>query len=194
MKIRTLVFTLALGLPAVTLADVDKNDPMNDKSNDKMEKTGKLSESDAKVVENLHMVNQMEIDMGRVAASRATAPVKTYANMLIMDHTKADKELTAFAKKQGMSPIPSDMSESEHKDMMESQAKLKSLKGPELDRAYLNMMVEGHDKLLAKIDSEMGSIDNKDLQKMVTDFKPVVQKHADDARKLQANAPVSRTP
>lgn len=190
MKIRTLVFTLALGLPAVTLADVDKNDQMKDK----MEKTGKLSESDGKVVSNLHMVNQMEIDMGKIAASRASAPVKTYANMLITDHTKIDKELIAFAKKNGMSSIPAEMSEAEHKDMMENQAKLKGLKGPEFDREYLNMMVEGHDKVLAKIDSEMGSVDNKDLQKLLTDIKPVFQKHADEARKLQSNAPVSRTP
>jgi predicted outer membrane protein len=47
------------------------------------------------------------------------------------------------------------------------------------------MMVTGHEKVLAKIDSSMGSIENADLKSMIENVKPTIQKHADQARDLQ---------
>src|SRR5262249_34261794 len=161
---RMLVLALALAVPTLATAD-DKTD----KTDKTMDTSAKLSDSDSKIVSHFHGVNQMEIDLGKVAQQRGTAKVKQYAMMIVRDHQKADKALTAFAKKRGMSTIPTDptMSEADHKDMMDSAAKLKAMKGADFDREYLNMMVMGHDKELAKIDSEISGATDKDLGKLL---------------------------
>ncbi len=196
MKTRMLAVILALGLPSVALADKNKPDTSeNMQKTDKNEKSA-LADSDQKVLAHLHAVNQMEIDVSKIAMTNGTTQVKQFATTMVRDHGKADKDIADFAKKHGMKQIAPDesMTEADKKDLMEAETKLKGLKGAEFDREYLKMMVEGHDKELAKIDTEIGDVQDPDLKKMLTDLKPTLQKHADEARKLQANAPVSQQP
>lgn len=178
MKIRTLVFAAVLLAPAFGLAD---------------SKGEKLSDSDAQVIAHIHAVNQMEIDLGKLAQKNATDPVKSYGSTLVKDHSSADKDLTAFAKSHGIAKIPDDksMSDDDKKMMKDEKSKLKNLKGADFDREYLGQMVTGHETELAKLDSEIaGSID-KDLSTMLQSLKPVLQRHEDEAKKLQNNAPAA---
>src|SRR5215208_3381849 len=121
MKIRALAIVTALALPTLALADDDKSKPppadkTTDKSTDKatdksMDKTNekttnaptdkapgktdkaaKLSDGDMKIVAHLHHVNQMEIDLGKLAQKSGTASVKSYAETLVSDHQSNDKD------------------------------------------------------------------------------------------------------
>jgi putative membrane protein len=193
MKIRALAIISALALPAVALAD-DKTPADNTKSDTTKSDTAsaKLSDSDAKIVAHLHHVNQMEIDLGKAAQKSGTAGVKTYGETLVTDHQSADKDLTSFAKTHKLATIPADKpmtdaDKQEDKEMQSQVTKLKSLKGAEFDREFLNMMAAGHDKELAKIDVAMGAATDPDLQSMLKATKPVLQRHADQARDLQKN-------
>jgi putative membrane protein len=68
-------------------------------------------------------------------------------------------------------------------------AHIKTLKGADFDKEFLNMMVQGHEKVLAKVDTLSSSVANTDLQTMLKDLKPALQKHADQARDLQKSQP-----
>jgi len=188
MKIRALAIISALALPAVALAD-DKTPADTTKSDPA---SAKLSDSDAKIVAHLHHVNQMEIDLGKAAQKSGTAGVKTYGQTLVTDHQSSDKDLTSFAKTHKLATIPADKpmtdaDKQEDKEMQSQVTKLKSLKGAEFDREFLNMMAAGHDKELAKIDVAMGAATDPDLQSLLKATKPVLQRHADQARDLQKN-------
>lgn len=188
MKIRALAITAALALP--TLAIADTTTPKAAAT----EKTAKLTSDEIKIVAHLHHVNQMEIDMGKWAQKTGTATVKGYGETLINDHTSADKDLTAFAKKRGLSSIPADKpttdaERQDEKDMTIAMAKLKTLKGAEFDKEFLTMMTKDHDKELTKIDAAMGTVTDSELKAMLTTVKPVLQRHSDQARDLQKNAP-----
>lgn len=155
----------------------------------KGEKGGKLSDADIKVIAHLHHVNQMEIALGKEAQRQGTKSVKDYASTLVTDHQTADKDLTAFAKAHQLTAIPADkpMTDADRqddKDMTQAMAHLKTLKGADFDKAYLNMMVSGHDKELTKIDVAISSTSDPDLKSMLQNVKPVLQRHADQARDL----------
>lgn len=162
------------------------------KSDTKTEKTAKLSDSEMQIVAHIHHVNQLEIDLGKMAQkSGSTQAVKSYGQMLVKDHSQNDRELTALAKKHGQK-IPSETAsnESDKKEMQDEKDavnKLKNMKGADFDREYLSMMVDGHDKELAKIDTELGQVNDSDLSGLIKDMKPVLQRHADQARDLQKN-------
>jgi putative membrane protein len=153
-------------------------------------KTGeKLSDADIKTIAHLHHVNQMEITLGKEAQRQGTQKVKDYAGTLINDHQQADKDLTAFAKAHHLTAIPADKptadaDRQDDKDMTQAMAKLKTLKGADFDKEYLNMMVSSHDKELTKIDVEISAASGADFKNLLQSVKPMLQRHADQARDL----------
>jgi putative membrane protein len=212
MKIRGLAIISALALPTLAFAqatptdttkpdttknDTTKADPKPDTTKPDMnDKSAKLSDGDSKIIAHLHHVNQMEIDLGKAAQKNGTASVKNYGSNLVTDHQMADKDLTAFAKAHKLATIPAEKPESdadkqEAKEMTTQAAHLKMLKGADFDREFLSMMAAGHDKELAKIDVSMGAATDPDLQSMLKSVKPVLQRHADQARDLQKNPQAS---
>jgi putative membrane protein len=209
MKIRALAIITALALPMGALADqpappappdqaTDKpvDQPPVDKPTGKPTKGAKLADGDVKIIAHLHHVNKMEIDLGKVAQKAGTAQVKAYGETLERDHMTANKDLVAFAKQNKLNAIPADKPDNEadkqaHKEMMSKVSRLKTLKGAEFDREFLNMMMSGHDQELAKIDTSISSASNPELQAMLKNVKPMLQRHADQARDLQKSPQAS---
>jgi putative membrane protein len=183
MTFKTLLLAFAIAIPGPAIAD-QKHD------NTTTKKAEKLTEADTKVVAHLHHVNQMEIEMGKLAQKSGTAPVKRYGEMLVRDHSKSDKDVKAFAKKRGLAKIPAvkpetDAEKAEHAKMMTNMAGLKKLEGSDFDREYLRMMVEGHDGELAKTPTFVSTASDADLKTMLENRKTTLQKHSDSARELQ---------
>ena len=190
MKIM-LALVAALALPSLALADDMKKTDAPAKT-----ATTKMDDGDVKLVAHVHHVNQMEMDMGKLAAAKATGGTRTYGQTLMKDHQDGDKDLTAFAKKKGIAKIPADVpptgaDKQEMADMMAKVAELKKLKGAEFERQFLMMMADGHDKELAKLDAALPNIKDADLAAKMRDLRPVLQRHADTARDLQKNAPTA---
>ena len=191
MKIRSiasLALGVALALPAAASADNSAKTPAA--------APVKLADGDVKVIAHLHHVNQMEIDLGKAAQNSTSSGVKSFGDTLVKDHGASDQELTTFIKAHKLTAIPADKAETDadkadQKDMMAQVAKVKAMKGPEFDKAFLQMMATGHDKELAKIDTALASVVDADLKVMLTATKPVLQKHADTARDLQKTAQAS---
>jgi len=183
MKLRTLAIITALALPSLAIAD-DTNPAKP------AEKAAKLSAGDVKIVAHLHHVNQMEIDLGKAAQKSGTAAVKSYSETLVADHQSADKDLTSLAKQHSLATIPADKPDTdagkqEQKDMAKAVAHLKTLKGAEFDKGFLSMMVSDHEKEIAKIDLALAATTDADLQTFLKSVRPVLQRHADQARDLQ---------
>lgn len=160
------------------------------------EKAAKLADADVKIMAHQQHVNKMEIDLGKLAQKNGSAAVKNYAEALEKDHTTANKDLMAFAKQRKLAAIPADKPQTEadkqeHKTMMASVARIKQIKGPEFDREFLTMMVQDHDKELAKIDVAIGNATDPDLQALLKAVKPVLQRHSDQARDLQKTVTTS---
>ncbi len=213
MNIKALVFVAALAIPAIATAQSGSTTSGSTTGSTKSgssqgtsstQGTGsqaggmngakagaKLEGADLEVVSHLNHVNKMEIDMGKLAQKQGTGKVKQYGATLIKDHTAANKDLAAMAKKKGVAKIPaekptSEAMQKEHQDAMDAMAKMKKLKGAEFDREFLTMMVADHDKTIARVDSAMATAQDPELKTFLSTIRPTLQRHADQARQLQS--------
>ena len=167
----------------------------NDESADlNKTKTGqeKLSSAELQIVAHVHRVNQFEIDLGKLAQKKGTSTdIKDFGKMLVDDHQAADKNAMALVKDHGQK-IPKEMTTNEEdkneiKDNKLAYNRMKKETGAAFDKDFLDTVVKGHEKELAKTDSAIGEVQSDDLKTMLKDIKPVLQRHADRARELQKN-------
>lgn len=125
-----------------------------------------------------------EVEMGKLGAQKATDPeVKKYAQKIVADHTKANKELMAAAKGKSLEvPTEPDMM---HKGMME-KFEHQSADG-DFNHDYMQQMVRDHKKVIevfqsaandSTLDPEMRALAKKTL--------PTLEAHLADAQKLEA--------
>ena len=77
------------------------------------------------------------------------------------------------------------MSAAEKTDLDTEKGKLQTLKGTAFDQELLPMMVKAHDAELAKADANIKIASDPQLKTMLEELKPVLQKHADEARSLE---------
>ena len=184
MKMTNILCAVVLGLPLVAAADPKATPPT---TSTPANPSAKLTELDTQMIAHQHAVNQQEIAMGKLAQANGSAAVKKYGATLVKDHTQGDKDITALAKKKGISTIPADtaMSESDKKDQADMTAKMKAEKGAKFDRDFVDMMSAAHDREITKIDADIAVVTDADLKAALQKVKPVLQSHSDTAKSLQ---------
>lgn len=124
-----------------------------------------VSNSDANFVRDVTDLNNTEVDLSRLAADRSSnAEVKKFAQMTVADHTAAGDKLSSIASSNSIEIAPKDK---DVKKTDDEQAKLEKEQGADFDRAYINAMIDGHDKLLSKLDSRVDKQGNRDNPSVV---------------------------
>jgi len=113
-----------------------------------------VKSGDKDFVKDLAIDGTAEVELGRMALDRAaTSEVKTFAQMMVDDHTKANESLTALASRNNI-PVASAMDD-KHNDLRD---KLSKKTGADFDKDYIDAMVDGHkdvlDKLGSRVDKE----------------------------------------
>lgn len=204
MKIKSLLFAAALALPVFASAqapDYEKSTAPGSTTDAPDQKTptkpppataanAKLSNDEVMIISHVHRVNVMEVDMGKQAKIKGTDAVKRYGEMLVQDHSSSDKELIAMAKKKGLAKIPAEKPQTEAekqamKETREKMAGIARLEGADFDRAYVQAMVEGHEKELAMSDELIAKATDPDLETFLEARKSTLRRHAQTAKELQ---------
>jgi putative membrane protein len=130
---------------------------------------GKLSEKDKAFMMNAAKGGMMEVEWGKLAAQNGqNADVKKFGNRMVTDHSKANNELMALAKEEGVA-LPA----------TKSGGKWKS------DKDYMDMMVKDHEKDLAEFQAEASGGTDPDLKKFADKTSKMVQKHLAMAKEIQ---------
>jgi putative membrane protein len=110
-----------------------------------------ISRSDRDFVKDAAIANMAEIDLGRMALEKGTdANVKKFAQMMIDDHTKANDALQTVASENKVE-MPAQVDD----DHREKAEKLGSKSGMDFDRDYADMMAEGHENFVNKLESRI---------------------------------------
>ena len=142
-----------------------------------------LNSSDSDFLKKAAKGNLTEIDLGRLAARKAANPeVKQFANRMIRDHSKANRELMTLAASKGLN-VPTSAPFSEDA----SAAHLKMLSGKSFDEAYVKMMVEDHKEDVADFQQESQSATDSDVKNFASKVLPVLQSHLDKITQIQAD-------
>lgn len=141
------------------------------------------------LLEQLHYVNQQEIKLGQLAEKNAMSPeVKSFASMMVKDHTAMDQKLMDYAKTQGVKVAdkPKAANDMEKKMMAQDKATLEELqvlKGAAFDSGYMAGQVGNHDATLGKVMAAKQAMPTMDpqLTAMMQELTTKVPQHREQA-------------
>ncbi len=141
--------------------------------------------TDANIFAKLDEANSGEVSMAKVMLGKTkSADVKAFANLMVTDHTKLKNGGAALAKKLNITPMPP-ANDGTPKDVADMTEKLNAGSGTSLDKAYIDGIVEDHQKDIADLKEWSGIAKAPELKQMIVSAIPTVQKHLDHALMLQ---------
>ena len=126
-------------------------------------------------------INMEEIKLGKLAQQKGTmSHVKELGKMMVTAHTQAMAGLTALAKT-AMVKLPA----VESQKIMDTYKMLSEKKGKDFDKAYSDMMVEGHKEAIALFEKTNSNTKDAYVKKMTTSMIPKLKTHLEHAEMCQ---------
>jgi putative membrane protein len=131
-----------------------------------------------------------EVEASRLALEKsASADVKEFANRMITDHSKANDELAALAKKYDIE-VPDSTTLTK-----QAKEKILDMRDESFDAAYADNQVKAHEEAIELFKKEANTVTD-DRVKGATELKgfaqkmlPALEKHLGMAKTLQAAHP-----
>jgi putative membrane protein len=120
-----------------------------------------------------------EVEIAKLAKDRAQNPrVKNFAEMMIKDHTAANNDLMTIARDKSVT-LPSTLGK--HQDHLEDLSKKN---GAEFDKAYMKMMVDGHEDVVSDFEKCAQNGTDPDVKTYASQKLPTVRMHLDSAKAI----------
>ncbi len=149
----------------------DENEAKFDDVNDK-------KEDDSEYLVAAAEVDMKEIELGKLAQQKSTnADVKALGKMMVEQHEKAAADTKALAAKKNIS-LPAtltDKVQDAYKDMNDKA-------GHDFDKAYADKMVEGHEKMIEKMEKASEKATDEDIRMWAANMLPVLRTHLEHAK------------
>lgn len=145
--------------------------------------------NDAQIASIVVTANQVDIDAGQLAQSTSTnAEVKAFAKQMITDHTAVNKSATELVAKLKVTPQDNPTSQSLKSGGDKNLAHLKSLKGTQFDKAYLEHEVTYHQQVIDALDKILiPGATNAELKALLVKVRPAFVAHLEHAKKLNVS-------
>jgi putative membrane protein len=141
----------------------------------------KARNPDRKFAEEATQAGLAEIEAGKIAQTQASAaPVKSFAEQMVTDHTKATDQLRQIALSKGLM-----LSTSTDRSHARKLDKLSEFHGPEFDREYMRMMVSEHKKTVSLFEKEAKSGKDPELKNFAASLLADLQKHLHMAQSIE---------
>lgn len=126
-----------------------------------------------------------EVEASKLAVQKASDPkVKSFAQHMVADHTKANEALKKAASAEGVT-LPAGL-DAEHKDKV---AKLEGLSGKEFDDAYKTQMVDDHKTTVAMFEDKVKENPKTPIGSFAADTLPTLRTHREMAEDLAGGTP-----
>ena len=137
---------------------------------------------DAKFAVDAANGGMTEIQLSQLAATKAVnSKIKEFADMMVMDHTKAGGELKAVAMTKNIT-----LPDSVNADSKKAIADLSAKSGADFDKAYVDKMVADHKATVDMFESASKSLKDPDLKAFVDKTLPTIKGHLDHINKIKA--------
>ena len=144
--------------------------------------------TDAQIASIVVTANQVDIDAGNLAAAQSgNAEVKAFGQLMVKDHTGVNKSATDLVTRLKVTPQDNPTSESLKAGGVTNVAHLKTLKGADFDRAYVDHEVAYHEAVIDALDKTLiPNAKNEELKALMVKVRPAFVAHLEHARQLQA--------
>lgn len=137
-------------------------------------------EDDSEFVVMAAEVDMKEIELGKLAQQKAAdAEVKAYGQMMVDNHTKSSQTTKDLAQRKNIT-IP--MGETEK--ITEAKQDLQDKTGKDFDEAYIDMMVDSHEKTIDKMERASENAKDADIRMWAANMLPTLRTHLDEAKRL----------
>jgi putative membrane protein len=145
--------------------------------------------TDAQIASIVVTANQVDIDAGKLAASKArNAEVKKFARLMVTDHTGVNKSAVELVTKLKVTPEDNETSQSLKAGGEKNIAALKALKGAAFDKAYVDHEVAYHQAVLDAVDKTLiPGARNAELKALLVKVRPAFVAHLEHAKHVQAS-------
>jgi putative membrane protein len=145
--------------------------------------------NDAQIASIVVTANQVDIDAGELAASRSSNDeVKSFARLMVTDHTGVNKAAIDLAAKLKVTPQDNPTSKSLKADGEKSLAHLKTLEAAAFDKAYVDREVAYHQQVIDALDETLiPGATNEELKALLVKVRPAFVAHLEHAKRLQAS-------
>ena len=145
--------------------------------------------TDAQIASIVVTANQVDIDAGKLAKSRsANRDVKTFAELMVTDHTGVNKSAIDLAGKLKVTPEDNPTSQSLKAGGDKNLAYLKTLSGAAFDKAYVDQEVAYHQQVIDALDKTLiPGATNEELKALLIKVRPAFVAHLEHAKHLQSS-------
>jgi putative membrane protein len=135
---------------------------------------------DANLIRDVINTNLLEVRLGQIADQKAVNPsVRQFAQRMISDHSRLQNEWTSMASANGVS-VNAQLDNA-------SAAKVDQLNRAsrwDFDRAYMNLMIQGHQEAVNRLQNEGQYAQSAAVRARVANDLPIVQQHLSLAQQL----------
>lgn len=119
-----------------------------------------------------------EIELGKLAQQKSTnADIKALGKMMVDQHMAASATTKALAAKKNVS-LPTALTEKGQ----EAYKDLNDKTGHDFDKAYADMMVDGHEKAISKMEKASEKATDADIRMWAADMLPTLRTHLEHAK------------
>ena len=143
--------------------------------------------SDAEIVAVASAANNGEIEMAELAKKQGTSKdVKDFAAMMITQHRDAEAKGKTITTKAKITPAENDDSTKLKSDVSSAITSMKTQKGKDFDKAYIEANVKAHRQVLDALDNKMiPNAQNSELKTHLGDVRKHVASHLAKAEEIQ---------
>ncbi|HZE13884.1 MAG TPA: DUF4142 domain-containing protein [Chthoniobacterales bacterium] len=168
------VIGLGISAHAAEKKEEKKTSPSPSASTSKSPATAALSDKDKSFMKDAAKGGMMEVEMGKMAQQKGkSADVKKFGSTMVADHSKANNELMAIAKKKGV-------------DLSKEKPSMKKLNDANFDKEYINAMVKDHEEDWSAFQAEAKNGSDADVKAFASKTSAMIKKHLDMAKAAQA--------
>ncbi len=123
----------------------------------------------------------MEVELGQLAQQKTTSQrVKDFGAMMVRDHTKAGEDLKQAVAGKNVT-VPTAVLD-KHRDHIND---LNKKTGTEFDKAYMEMMVDDHEKEIKKFESMAKDANDPAVKSFAANTLPTLRTHLESAKSIR---------
>jgi len=148
-----------------------------------------MAKADADFLVNAASGGMMEVRLGELAKENSrNQRVKNFGALMVRDHGEGGEKLKKLAATKNVT-LPANISNDQQKEKDDLQKKT----GDEFDRAYVNMMVDDHNKDIKDFEKAAKDATDPDVKTFAAHHLPMLYMHLDSAKNLQKLMKPKRT-
>ncbi|MEA2491266.1 MAG: putative rane protein [Acidobacteriota bacterium] len=141
-----------------------------------------VTPGDRSFAETAARMGMAEVQLSTNVSNRAqTQEVRSFASQMMAEHNRSNQELTTLAARKGIDP-PADL-DAKHKEL---DTKLAALTVRDLDRVYMQAMVDDHATAVTQFETAAAQLTDPDLKAWAAKTLPVLREHHRMAQEILA--------